>query len=79
MHTSTVNIGAPGEGVMYIATIEEGAGEHSAGAVSHVVGGDLVTIRSSVKSWGSILIFGKANLALLRDAFIEICEMEGIE
>lgn len=64
---------------LLIFTHEEGADEHSPGAVHHVLGSDEVTIRSNVRSWGSVPVQGRESLLLLRDALIEICKREGIE
>ncbi|KKQ45667.1 MAG: hypothetical protein US63_C0012G0002 [Candidatus Moranbacteria bacterium GW2011_GWC2_37_8] len=65
---------------VFIANLAEGQNEHSPAAVSHFVGSDEVTIRSTnQRSYGSIPINGRESLKLLRDAMIEICRMEGIE
>ena len=79
MHTRIVNIYAPEEGKMFIATMDVDATEHSEGAISHVMGSDIVNIRSNMRSYGAVPVVGKDNLVLLRDALIEICKMEGIE
>ncbi len=46
MHTHTTPRGSSDQDSLFIATMEEGASEHSDGAVSHIVGSDMVTIRT---------------------------------
>ena len=64
---------------LMIFTTEEGASEHSGGAVSHTVGSEEVTIRSNVPSWGAIPVSGREELRLLRDALVKVCEVENID
>ena len=64
---------------IFVATINKGDSRHYRGAVSHPIGSDTVSIRATSPSWDGILIKGKKNLRLLRDALIKICEMESIE
>lgn len=64
---------------LLIVTMEEGASEHSLGAISHTIGSYAVVIRSNQPSWGSVPIEGREELRLLRDTLTKICEMEGIE
>ena len=63
---------------LLICTMNEGDNEHSHGAVSHPIGSDKITIRSNCRSWGSIPIEGKDNIAMLRDALNLVCEKMGI-
>ncbi len=64
---------------LFIANSAEGENEHSLGAVSHPIGSNEVTIRSTSSSWGEVPVSGRENLKPLRDALIEICKMENIE
>ena len=79
MFTRTEKRGDNNEEDLAIFTMEEGASEHSPGAVNHKVGGEVVNILSNDPSWGACPVHGRDNLRLLRDAFIAICKEEGIE
>ncbi|MFZ2226276.1 MAG: hypothetical protein WA064_02410 [Candidatus Moraniibacteriota bacterium] len=80
MHTKTVKRGGSEETLydLFIVNVNDGENEHSAGAVSHLVGSDEVMIRSTHRSYGAVPVGGRENLKCLRDALIEICRMENI-
>jgi len=47
--------------------------------IRHVVGSVNVEIDSNVGSWGTSCVEGKVALKQLRDALIEICNLENID
>lgn len=64
---------------LFVSVAEKGDTENSKGSVSHVVGSDSVTVRSTLIDEGSISVDGKNHLARMRDALIAICKIENIE
>lgn len=63
---------------LLICTMRGTDNEHSFGAVSHPIGSDGITIRSTSRSWGSIPIDGADNIVMLHEALGLIREKMGI-
>lgn len=65
---------------IFIATIHRGAAKTSSGAVCAIVGGGSAKIYSSYEKLGHhVDIVGRDALRLIRDAFIRICKLDGID
>lgn len=75
MHAKTVPCGVHHVKKMVVFTATPNAGEHSQGAVSHVIGSGQLNIRSTSGSYGSIPIEGEEAILNIRDALIAICKM----
>ena len=62
-----------------VFTALEGMPEHSPGAVEYEIGSGGILIASTNQFESEISYQGRDYLRLLRDALIEICEIEKIE
>jgi len=63
---------------LFIATTEEDADRFTPGSVFYRIGRDEVTICSTMVPKSFVAVGGSENLQLLRDAFIQICAIEGL-